>query len=204
MNLLRSCSLALAALLFPTLSLLAARDGQSPLDKISWVRGPATATMKDIAQIEVPADFKFTDGKGTKTLMELMGNITSDMEVGFLAPTSMVWFVVFEFDPVGYVKDTDKDKLDADKMLDAIRRGTEEANKERAKMGVPPMHIVGWEQPPHYNPETHNLEWAIRGESEGEPVLNYNTRLLGRKGVMHVTLVGEPKEMSAALPGWPV
>jgi len=46
------------------------------------------------------------------------------------------------------------------------------------------MAIIGWEQQPATTKATHNLEWAIRGESEGAPVINYNTRLLGRGGVV--------------------
>jgi uncharacterized membrane-anchored protein len=130
----------------------------------------------------------------------MMGNPTSGDELGFLAPTSMVWFVVFEFNETGYIKDDEKDKLDADAMLKSIKEGNEYANEQRKKMGAAPLHITGWEQPPKYNPETHNLEWAIRGESEGSPIVNYNTRLLGRKGVMEVSLVVEPEKLAATLP----
>ena len=62
------------------------------------------------------------------------------------------------------------------------------------------MTIVGWEMKPRYDETTHNLEWAIRGESEGKPVVNFNTRLLGRKGVMRVTLVEDPSALEATLP----
>jgi uncharacterized membrane-anchored protein len=110
--------------------------------------------------------------------------------------------VFFEFDDSGYVKDDDKDKLDPDKMLAAIKRGNDEGNKERVRNGNPPLEIVGWEQPPKYDPETHNLEWAIRATSEGRPILNYNTRLLGRKGVMKVTLVVNPDKLDATLPSF--
>jgi uncharacterized membrane-anchored protein len=112
----------------------------------------------------------------------------------------MDWFIVFEFDNVGFVKDDDKDKLDADAMLKSIKAGTEQGNERRRKMGAPDLHVVGWEQPPKYNPESHNLEWAIRAESQGEPIVNYNTRLLGRKGVMEVSLVVAPDKMLATLP----
>lgn len=173
---------------------------KSPLDKANFVYGPAKAKLGGIAQIQVPEHYTFTGAEGTKKLMEMMGNTVDGSELGFLAPTNSNWFVLFEFDDSGYVKDDDKDKLDADAILDSIRRGTEQANKQRKKMGIPPVHVVGWEQPPNYNPETHNLEWAIRGESEGEPVVNYNTRVLGRKGVMRVTVVGDPGEVKAAMP----
>jgi uncharacterized membrane-anchored protein len=109
---------------------------------------------------------------------------------------------VFEFSATGYIKDDDKDKLDPDAMLKSIKAGNERANKRRAQMNVPPLTVIGWEQPPKYNPETHNLEWAVRGESEGTAVLNYNTRLLGRKGVMEANLVVEPDKFAATLPAY--
>ena len=62
------------------------------------------------------------------------------------------------------------------------------------------MTILGWETPPRYNDTTHNLEWAIRGQSEGEPVINHNTRLLGRGGVMEVTLVVDPSRLAETMP----
>ncbi len=172
----------------------------SILSKINWTKGPAKADLKTLAEVQVPEGFVFTGPKGTQKLLEAWGNPTSGSELGFLAPTSLVWFVVFEFSDVGYVKDDDKNKLDADKLLKSIKEGTEESNKYREKMGAAPLHITGWEIPPRYNDQTHNLEWAIRGESEGSPVINYNTRLLGRKGVMEVNLVIDPDKLNAALP----
>ena len=41
--------------------------------------------------------------------------------------------MVFEYDDSGYVKDDDKDELDADAMLASIREGTEQANVERKR-----------------------------------------------------------------------
>jgi uncharacterized membrane-anchored protein len=174
----------------------------SILDNINWTKGPAKAELKSLAEVQVPEGFMFTGAKGTQKLLEAMGNPTSGSELGFLAPTTLVWFVVFEFADVGYVKDDDKDKLDADKLLKSIKEGTEAANKYREKMGAAPLHITGWEIPPRYNEQTHNLEWAIRGESEGSPVINYNTRLLGRKGVMEVNLVIDPEKLNAAMPAY--
>lgn len=174
----------------------------SLLKRLTWIKGPAKAELKSIAEVQVPEGFVFTGAKGTRQLLEAMGNPTSGSELGFLAPTSLVWFVVFEFADVGYVKDDDKDKLNADKILKSITAGTEQANRQREKMGAAPLHITGWEIPPRYNEQTHNLEWAIRGESEGKQVINYNTRLLGRKGVMEVNLVIDPEKIGAAMPAY--
>jgi uncharacterized membrane-anchored protein len=194
------CCLFLAATPLRAAEETQADDVDSMLAKFDWLRGPAKADLKSLAEINVPQGFIFTGAKGTQELLESMGNPTSGDELGFLAPTSLGWFVVFEFSDVGYVKDDDKDKLDADKLLNAIKAGNDQANKYREKMGVPPLHITGWEFPPRYNETTHNLEWAIRGESEARPVINYNTRLLGRKGVMEVNLVIKPERLTETIP----
>jgi len=175
-------------------------ETRSLLKKIQWKRGPADAEVGKYAKINVPEGFMFTGGDGTRKLLEAMGNPTNGSELGFLSPTNLQWFVVFEFSDVGYVKDDDKDKLDPQKLLATIKRGTEMGNKRREKMGAAPMTIIGWETPPKYNEQTHNLEWAIRAESEGHPVVNYNTRLLGRDGVMEAALVIKPEKLEETLP----
>jgi uncharacterized membrane-anchored protein len=176
--------------------------GESPAakPKLNILEGPAKAQLESAAQIEVPAGYIFLDGKSTRALMKASGEPTSGQELGFLRPTNAHWSVLFEFSNIGYVKDDDKDKLDADKLLASIKRGTAEANKERVRAGNSPLEIVGWEVPPKYDATTHNLEWAIRATSEGRPILNYNTRLLGRKGVMEVVLIVEPDALAETLP----
>jgi uncharacterized membrane-anchored protein len=180
----------------------AALGGESPAakPKLNVLHGPAKAQLESIAQIDVPAGYAFLDGKSTRAIMKASGEPTSGHELGFLRPTNAHWSVLFEFSDIGYVKDDDKDKLDADKLLASIKRGTAEANKDRVAAGNPPLEIVGWEVPPKYDATTHNLEWAIRATSGDQPILNYNTRLLGRKGVMEVVLIVEPDALPATLP----
>jgi len=196
MNLIKPLTLTLAA---GVCSLLAARaaDGKS---EEGVLHGPATAMMKNIAEIQVPAGFVFLDGDQTRAMMESYGEPVSGQEVGMMIPTNSDWSVFFDYADVGYVKDEDKDELNADKLLQSIKAGNEAGNKERRRNGVPPLKLIGWEQEPRYDEATHNLEWAIRFESEGQPLLNYNTRLLGRKGYMSVILVVDPKALPATLP----
>lgn len=174
--------------------------GWENLESVIWQKGPSVGELGTTAQVRVPAGYVFASGSDTRIIMETMQNPTTGRELGFVAPGAENWFAVFEYDEVGYVKDDDKSSLDADALLESIKRGTEVGNQERIKRGWPTLTIIGWETPPRYNEETHNLEWAIRGESEGQPVVNYNTRLLGRKGVMEVTLVTDPSTLAATLP----
>ena len=181
---------------------LVAQDngGAKPRLHINKIFGPTNAVMRDVAKIEVPAGYFFIDGEGTKKLMELEGEPVSGREMGFLTPTNSHWSVMFRYEDAGYVKDDEKDKLDPDALLKVIKEGNDSANEYRRQHGSPVVNVIGWEVPPKYNASTHNLEWAIRGESEGQSILNYNTRLLGRRGVMEVILVVEPDQLSATLP----
>ena len=180
---------------------VSAQEGQAP--EINWIPGPTTAQMGDgLASIKVPEGYLFADKAETKKIMELTGNPPSDQEIGLIAPAddAKTWFLIFEYDEVGYVKDDDKDEIDADAILKSIREGTEAANEERKEMGADPIEIVGWFETPHYDSQTHNLVWAIEGKSNQEGVVNYDVRLLGRRGYVSATLVTDPQALSADLP----
>lgn len=169
-------------------------------EEIKWQKGPSVGDLGGTAQVKVPDGYVFADASDTRRIMEANQNPTSGREIGFLAADGENWFAVFEFEDVGYVKDDEKDSLDANALLASIREGTEAGNEERRRRGWPTMSIQGWETPPRYNELTHNLEWAIRGQSEGDPVINHNTRLLGRGGVMEVTLVVDPSLLAQTMP----
>ena len=167
---------------------------------VSWQKGPAVGDLGTTAQVKVPEGYLFVGAKDTRTIMETNHNPITGREMGFVAPAGEEWFAVFEFDDVGYVKDDEKDSLDANALLQSIKDGTAQGNQERIKRGWPTMTILGWQTPPRYNDTTHNLEWAINAESAGAPVINHNTRVLGRGGVMEVTLVTDPTTLDATLP----
>ena len=185
-----------------------ARAGaQSASQEIEWQVGPVVAKLGNVAELTLPAGYRFTGPEGAKRVMELTQNPASGKEVGILAPTdtNSAWFVIFTFRNTGYVKDDEKDKLDADKILKSISRGTESANDIRRKRGWEPVHVVGWARRPFYNRETNNLTWAIRGRSGDDrsssehDAINYSTRVLGRDGTMHVDLVVSPEAFDSTV-----
>lgn len=189
----------MATILISTLTLWAQSEA---LEKVKWQDGPSIGSLGRIAEVRVPAGHVFAGANDTRVIMEAMQNPTSGQELGFLAPAGFDWFAVYEFDDVGFIRDDEKDSLDADAMLESIKKGTEAGNAERRRRGWPTMTILGWEQKPRYNEISHNLEWAIRATSEGNPIINYNTRLLGRGGVMVVTLVCDTDSLQASLPSF--
>jgi uncharacterized membrane-anchored protein len=190
-----------AALLTVSTVWLPAQDADSK-SKIKFITGPAKAHLGNVANIDLPAGYFFVEGNDYRAMLKAEGEPVSGRELGLLSSTNENWSVIFKFADIGFVKDDEKDSLNADKLLDAIKRGTAEANKQRAQAGRPTIEVVGWEFPPKYDATTHNLEWAIRGSVEGRPILNYNTRLLGRKGVMEVVLVVAPDQLAETLPAF--
>ncbi len=169
-------------------------------EEVNWQKGPSVGDLGDKAQVKVPTGYVFAGARDTRSIMEANQNPTNGHEVGFVAPDGENWYAVFEFSDVGYVKDDDKDSLDANALLESIKEGTAAGNQERMKRGWPTMTIVGWQTPPRYDEITHNLEWAINAQTEGQPVVNHNTRLLGRGGVMEVTLVVNPERLTETMP----
>jgi uncharacterized membrane-anchored protein len=162
----------------------------SELSRIAWEHGPAVAQVSEQATMNLPEGFVFTHAAGAQKFLELTQNPPSGGELGIFAPEDLSWFAILSFSDVGYVRDDEKDSLDADAMLVSIQQGTEEGNKERRRRGWSTISVIGWMQSPHYDSSTRNLEWSLKGrDEEGQVVVNHFTRLLGRRGVMTVDFV---------------
>jgi len=177
---------------------------QQPWSNFKWTVGPGVGKLGTVADLKLPAGYLFAGREDTQKIMELLENPVSGAELGLLMPdtTEGHWLAVFEYTDQGHIKDDDKDKIDADEILASIKEGNAESNEERTKRGWATVDVTGWAQPPHYNDQTKHLEWAINAVSEGKPVLNYNTRLLGRTGVMSVVLLVAPERLAATLPDY--
>jgi len=179
-------------------------DSPSSAPPIKWSKGPITAKLGHIAEIQVPDGYLFADGEGARKLLELTHNIASGDELGVIVPRSdqESWYVIFEFDDVGYVKDDDKSSLDSSKLLTTIQNATEESNKERQKRGWKAFHVTGWYTSPYYDAATNNLTWALNGAEDNNqnPAVNYSVRILGRRGTMKVDLVLDPTDLASVEP----
>lgn len=198
----RARGVALALLLALGISPGAASEEQEV--QLDWQAGPMLGAIGDsLAEIDLPEGYVILGSQDTQRLMDLMQNPVSGDELAFVAPEEegLSWFLVFEWDESGWVDDAERDELDADAMLQSIREAADASNEERRRRGWSTMEIVGWHEPPHYDSQTNNLTWAIKGRADGRVVINRLTKLLGRRGVMTVTLVSGPEELAAASSG---
>lgn len=173
-----------------------AQDPSAVLKSLNWVRGPTEVEIGDRAKLTVPEGYVFLHEADTAKFEEALQNFSNGKETMF-APADLHWFAILDFDPVGYVKDDEK--LDKDAILKSVKEGTEAANEERRKRGWATMQIVGWRFEPRYDPDTKRLEWAITARSDHGESINFNTRILGRKGVTSAVLVADPETLDAAV-----
>jgi len=162
--------------------------------------GPAQISLKvqDTVQgtLALPAGHTYIPQPHATKVLNAMGNPGNDERLqGLVFPDGDApWFMTIRFERSGYVKDDDAKNWDVDELLQSYKDGTEAANAERKKMGVPEMEILGWAQKPTYDAKTHRLAWAMssrdKGAAESEPQgVNYNTFALGREGYFSMNLV---------------
>jgi len=202
----RHCTILLAGVFLLSITGLAlAQDHearaeeQSPFAELPWEFGPTTGKLGGRATIDVPEGYAFLDAQGAARFNEIAENPPTGADEYIVAPTDLHWVAFFHFNEVGYVKDDEK--LDPDDILSSIREGTEAANIEREKRGWDTMKILGWSFKPQYDQQINALEWAILAQMDrdGGQLINYNTRLLGRRGVMEVVVATDPQTLEASI-----
>jgi uncharacterized membrane-anchored protein len=151
----------------------------------------------NMATINVPENFKFLGPDDAEyVITDVWGNPKGSKPLGMIVPADQAavmcnYAFVVEYDDIGYVKDHDADKINYDDLLKDIKKGQEDANRERKKLGMETMELAGWASKPYYDKERKVLHWAKEFKVEGaeENTLNYDIRVLGRKGVLNLQAV---------------
>jgi uncharacterized membrane-anchored protein len=167
--------------------------------------GPADIALRNQAHLNLPAGYAWIPTPAAAQLMHSMGNRTDDTFIGAIFPTSDAdWFAVVKFVKEGYIKDDDAKDWNADDLLKSLKEGTEAANAERAKRGIPSIEVTGWAQKPQYEAATHRLVWSAlskhKGGTDGNQGVNYNTYALGREGYVSLNLITNAKDLDTYKP----
>jgi uncharacterized membrane-anchored protein len=159
------------------------------------VRGPSHVSLGHELTLDLPEGFFFLEKKDADEMMRRSGNQDDPSLLGVVVKPEHSWLVTVSFDAEGYVKDEDGEKLDATAILKSITEGTEEGNKYRVEHGFKPIHVDGWSEAPHYDRKTHHLIWAVSGSDSDGTSINYNTRVLGRRGYASLNLIDAPDKL---------
>jgi len=164
------------------------------------VHGPSRVSLGHELTLDLPDGFLLLEKKDADEMMRRSGNQDDPSLLAVVLKPDSSWLVTVSYDGEGYVKDEEGEKLDADAILEAITEGTEEGNKYRAEHGFKPIHVDGWSEPPRYDRMSHHLVWAVRGSDADGTSINYNTRVLGRRGYASLNLIDAPEKLAESKP----
>lgn len=158
-----------------------------------------------MGKINIPNGFKYLNSvQAERVLVDLWGNPKGEnLTLGLLLPEnqgvmSQTGYVFnIEYDEIGHVEDDDADDINYDDLLTEMQKETIEENKERQKEGYEPVTIIGWAAKPYYDKDRKILHWAkeIKFGKSSINTLNYNVRILGRKGVLVLNAIATENEL---------
>jgi uncharacterized membrane-anchored protein len=153
-----------------------------------------------LASITVPKGYKFLNAEQSNyVLTELWGNPPSD-GLGMLLPENIsplsdnfTYAVEISYSEDGYIEDGDADDIDYDELLESLQKDASDSNQERTKQGYETIKLIGWASTPFYDKKSKKLHWAQEFQFGDADIntLNYNIRVLGRKGYINMNAIGE-------------
>ena len=156
------------------------------------------------ASLNVPKGFKFLDAKQTQyVLKDLWGNPEDTTVLGSIVPENKgvmndnSWLFVINYQEDGYVKDDDAQDINYDDLLKDIQEEIRNENPDRTKQGFETIELIGWASKPFYDEKLKVLHWAkeIKFGQSKENTLNYDLRVLGRKGMYTISAVSSMHEL---------
>jgi len=164
------------------------------------------ALENNLVTLNLPDSFRYLSPDDTeKVLVDGWGNPPGNKTLGMIVPTDKSlfseegWAVILSYVEEGYVSDEDAEKINYNELLTQMREASKADNKARLEEGYEPVELVGWAEKPFYDKDSHKLYWAKElkfGDSEIN-TLNYNIRILGRKGVLLLNVVSEMPQFQA-------
>ena len=163
--------------------------------------------------VNVPKGFKYLNAEQTQHVVsDLWGNPKDESILGSLVPDgkgvthSNSWLFVISYQGDGFVKDDDANDIDYDDLLKTMKEDTKTTSEERKKAGFEEVQLVGWASKPYYDSNLKVLHWAkeLKFGKDQVNTLNYDLRVLGRKGMYNISAVSnmaELAEVKASIPG---
>lgn len=173
-------------------------------------RDGQVAIAKAQAHMNLGKEFRYLDSADARKVLEqLWGNPPDADVLGMVVPRDgdllgdKGWAVVVTYADEGYVSDEDAAKIDYTEMLQDMKDEAKEGSKERREAGYGGIDLIGWAEPPHYDASAKKLYWAKELAFEGSEnhTLNYDIRVLGRRGYLSLNAVAGMGELGQVRTG---
>lgn len=198
--------------MFPQYSDLEAGEARNFLESLDYQQGKIEL-KGGFAEIVVPDGYYYLNPEhAEKVLTDAWGNPPgAEPPLGMIFPADLTpmhgggWAVTITWDPIGYVSDDDAAEIDYADLLAEMQSDTRDENAWRRENGYETIELIGWAVPPHYDAESRRLHWAkeLKFGDSAIHTLNYNMRVLGRKGVLVMNFIADMdalEQVQTALP----
>tara|TARA_R110001606_G_scaffold395210_1_gene567008 strand:+ start:139 stop:1065 length:927 start_codon:yes stop_codon:yes gene_type:complete len=210
------CSLVLFCAIQVSAQEVTEIEAQQQQQYIQWASelwdsmDPQTGNIQlpgEVAELNVPDNFYFLNAADAhKVLEDIWGNPpgSAGSMLGMLFPVgstpfeSDTWGVTIEYEQDGYVTDEDADEIDYDALLTQMQEDTAQISADRVAQGYDAISLVGWAAAPYYDKSSNKLHWAKEIKFGDSPTntLNYNIRVLGRKGVLVLNFIAGMEQLT--------
>ncbi len=175
--------------------------------KLGYTSGKISV-KNGLARLNIPETYRYLGHEASQRLLEeAWGNPkgSGDDVLGMIVPGAVSplsdsgWAVVITYEEDGYVDDKGAESINYAKLLKEMQESTAEENKQRKEEGYEPVSLIGWAEPPTYDSAAHKLYWAKELQFGDTPThtLNYNVRVLGRRGVLVLNAVAGMPQLDA-------
>jgi uncharacterized membrane-anchored protein len=172
---------------------------------LKWTTG-RVVLGNNLAEVNLAASYRYLGPEDArKVIVDIWGNPPSRGDtLGMIFPADVEpaqpggWAVVLTYKEDGYVKDNDAAKINYNDLLKQMQEAVQRENETRVKQNFPKVELVGWAAAPRYDQQTHKLYWAKEFDFGGGSIhtLNYDVRVLGRKGVLAINAVASMSQLT--------
>lgn len=181
------------------------KELKSVVDGLKYQKGEVDL-KGGLAHLRLPENLRFLGpNDAEKVIVDIWGNPPGgEKPLGLIIPDGMspiddnAWAVIVQYEEDGYVKDDEAAKINYTELLATMKKDVKKANEVRAKEGYSTVELIGWATPPHYDAQAKKLYWAkeLKFGGADESTLNYNIRILGRRGVLVLNAVANISQLA--------
>ncbi len=158
------------------------------------------------ATLNIANNFYFLNAADAEKVLAEVWNTPVDQPIlGMILPATQtpfdknVWAMVIRYEADGYIPDEDAADIGYADLLSAMQDEIQAGNTERLEQGRDPITLIGWAAQPQYDTKQHALHWAEEFQSGEDSLhtLSYNIRVLGRKGVLALSVIADIEQLPA-------